>query len=318
MKQMRVVFLGTPDFALPSLKMLIEQGYEITGVFTQPDKPRGRGMKDAEPPVKELAVSFGLPVFQFKRIRDAEAQQALAQCKPDVMVTAAFGQILSAENLATPPLGCINVHASLLPKYRGAAPIQWAIINGETKTGITTMFTDIGLDTGDMILKREVDISPEETGGELFSRLAILGAEVLRDTLRLVEAGKAPREEQDEAQATKCTIIKKETGHINWSDPAERIRNLARACDPWPGAYSHYRGQILKVWKARKADPTSINAEPGTIITADPRKGLIAAAGDGAIEIIEMQSPGGKRMNAKDYLRGNPMQEGTCFEDIEE
>lgn len=312
---MRIVFLGTPDFAIPSLKMLVEQGYEITGVFTQPDKPKGRGMKDTEPPVKKLAASLGLPVFQFNRIREPQAQEALASCKPDVMVTAAFGQILSAENLATPPLGCINVHASLLPKYRGPAPIQWAIINGESKTGITTMFTDIGLDTGDMILRHETEIGPVETGGELFARLALMGAELLKDTLKLVETGRAPRQKQDESQATKCSMIKKETGKIIWDNTVEKTRNLVRACDPWPGAYSHYNGQIMKIWKVRAFELPLLNTSPGTIRITDPRKGLVIQAQDRAIEIVEIQAPGGKRMSAKDYLRGNNMPEGTRFEE---
>ncbi|MDP2891571.1 MAG: methionyl-tRNA formyltransferase [Bacillota bacterium] len=315
---MRVVFLGTPGFAVPSLEMLIKEGYAIAGVFTQPDRPKGRGMKDAPPPVKVLAAAYGLPVFQFLRIRDAEAQAALSSCKPDVMATVAFGQILSKENLDTAPLGCINVHASLLPRYRGPAPIQWAIINGEEKTGITTMFMDTGVDTGDIILQRETPIGPGETGGELYARLSVMGAEVLRETLRLIAKGSAPRVKQDERTATQCPMMDKSTGKIDWKAGRERIRDMVRACDPWPGAFAVYDSRILKIWKvAAAAGPEfdALAAKPGDILFASEKKGLIAMAGDGALEVLELQAAGGRRMNAREYLRGNPMAGVLRFEE---
>jgi methionyl-tRNA formyltransferase len=304
---MRVVFLGTPEFALPSLKMIAEQGCDICGVFTQPDRPRGRGMKESVSPVKAYALQTGLPLFQYRRMRDAEAQQALAGCKPDVMVTAAFGQILSKENLETAPLGCINVHASLLPGYRGPAPVQWAIINGEKKTGVTTMLTDVGVDTGDILLQRETMIGTEETGGELMARLAGIGAEVLRDTLELLEKGSLKRIKQDESKATHYPMLDKKTGEIDWNEGCEHIRNLARACDPWPGAHALICGRMLKIWKAAPSGTGPSTLKPGDIVSASPTHGFSIMACDGVLELLEIQAAGGKRMSARDYLRGNPM-----------
>ncbi len=302
---MRIAFLGTPDFALPSLNMLLAGGHEL-GVFTQPDKPVGRRSVLSAPPVKAATLAHGLPVWQFEKIRSAEGVKALRDFAPELMVTVAFGQLLSAENLAIPQHGCVNVHASLLPKYRGAAPIQWAVINGERVTGVTTMMTDVGLDTGDILLARETEIGPNETAGELFARLADIGAEVLRDTVRAIENGTLVREKQNEALATKCSIIKKEHGHIAFANGAKRAHDLVRGTDPWPGAYALVEGETLKIWKTRR---TSLPGEGkiGLCAVASPREGLFVDCGDELLEIMELQFPGAKRMDAKTALRGRAL-----------
>ena len=307
---MRIAFLGTPDFALPSLQMLVSEGYEVAAAFCQPDRPKGRSGKPAPPPVKTLAQKYNIPVFQPEKIKSPEGQAMLRSVAPDLMITAAFGQILSAENLAVPPLGCINVHGSLLPKYRGAAPVQWCVINGERTTGVTTMLTDVGLDTGDMLLQKSIEILPDETAGELFERIAILGAEVLKDTLQALSSGTLQRTKQNEAQATRCSMLKKEDGHVDFSKPAQRVHDLIRGTDPWPGAYAHLNGTTLKLWKSRL---TEGEGAPGEILCADPKRGLVVAAGGGAIEITELQAPGAKRMKAADYLRGKQLPVGGRF-----
>ncbi|MGI6151813.1 MAG: methionyl-tRNA formyltransferase [Christensenellales bacterium] len=307
---MRIAFLGTPDFALPSLKMLVDEGYDICAVFCQPDRPVGRSKKPVFPPVKAFAVERGIPVFQPEKIRLPKGQAMLRQVAPDLMITAAFGQILSAENLSVPPLGCINVHGSLLPKYRGAAPVQWAVINGERVTGVTTMFTDVGLDTGDMLLKREIEILPNETAGELFDRVAELGAQVLKDTLIALQNGTLTRIKQDESQATKCRMLKKEDGHVDFFLPAQRVHDLIRGVDPWPGAFAYFEGTPIKFWGSRV---TEGSGKPGEILVADGKNGLVVAAGEGAVRIGEIQAPGGKRMEACAYLRGKTLPVGGQF-----
>ena len=308
---MKIVFMGTPDFAVPSLRMLAEDGYNVVGVFTNPDRPAGRGKKDMPPPVKMAAQSLGLPVFQFKKIRSPEGIAALRALRSDLFVTAAFGQILSQEALAVPPLGCVNVHASLLPRYRGAAPIQWSIINGECVTGITTMYTDEGIDTGDMILQRETQIGEKETGGELFERLSHLGAETLRDTMRLIVQGRVPRTPQCHAEATRVPMIKKTIGDIDWTASPERVRNLVRALVPWPVAYTHLGGEPIKIYEVREA--AGFAGAPGFVLSADDTHGLVIAAGDGAVEVLILQAPGGKQMDARAFLRGHAIAEGmTC------
>ena len=309
--RMRIAFLGTPDFALPSLRMLLEEGYEVAGVFTQPDKPVGRSGKLKAPPVKVFAQERGIPVCQPARIRSEEGLAALRALQPDLMVTAAFGQILSAENLAVPRLGCINVHGSLLPKYRGAAPVQWSVINGETETGVTTMLTDVGLDTGDMLVKKTVAIGPDETAGELFERIALVGAETLRETLALLEAGKLQPVPQVEAEATHCPMLKKEHGHIDWKKSAGQVHNLVRGVNPWPGAFALFRGEPLKIWRTRPAEG---GGAPGEVLCSSPKQGLIAACGEGAVEVLELQAPGGKRMEARTYLRGKNIPEGEFLQ----
>ena len=302
---MRVVFLGTPEFGVPSLKALVEAEYEVVGVFTQPDKPKGRGNKMLPSPVKVCAQGYGVPVFQPVKIR-VDGVEDLRALAPDLCVTAAFGQILSQEVLDIPKIGTVNVHSSLLPKYRGSAPINWAIMEGETVTGVTTMMTDKGLDTGDILLKREVPILPGETAEELTARLAPIGAELLIETIRRIEAGDCPRTKQNEAEASYFPMLKKEMGDIDWTLPAEKIVNLVRGLTPWPGtSFLWGENETVKVWKAEVTENPGL--EPGKIIAANAKQGLIIAAGENAVRVLEMQAPGGKRMNPKDYLRGHPV-----------
>lgn len=297
---MRIAFLGTPEFALPSLEMLQKSGHTLA-VFTQPDRPVGRHATLTPPPTKAYALARGIPVFQFEKIRLPEGVAALRSFAPDLMVTAAFGQLLSAENLAIPKFGCINVHGSLLPKYRGAAPIQWAIINGETETGITTMMTDIGMDTGDILLADRLALEPDETAGELFERMALLGAETLRRTIAALEAGTLVRTPQDEAQATKCPMLKKEHGKLDFSLSTAAVHNRVRGTNPWPGAYALLDGEPLKIHKTRQSDLT-IGEESNGILKGNAKLGLFVRCADGWLELVELQATGGRRLNAKDYL----------------
>ena len=302
---MRIVFLGTPEFGVPSLKALVEAGYEVAAVFTQPDKPKGRGNKMQKSPVKICAEAYGIPVFQPVKIR-VDGVEPLKALAPDLCVTAAFGQILSQEILDIPRIGTVNVHSSLLPKYRGSAPINWAVMEGETVTGVTTMMTDKGLDTGDILMKKEVAILPGETAEELTVRLAPVGAELLIETIRAIEAGSCPRTPQNEAEASYFPMLKKEMGEIDWTLPAEKIVNLVRGLTPWPGtSFSWGENEAVKVWKAEKTE--NPGKAPGEIVFADARQGLVIAAGRDAVRVLELQAPGGKRMNAKDYLRGHPV-----------
>lgn len=303
---MKIAFLGTPDFALPSLKMLYERGDDIV-VFTQPDKPVGRKAIMTAPPVKKLALEYGLDVFQFDKIRSEEGLAALKDADPELMVTAAFGQILSKENLSVPRYGCINVHGSLLPKYRGAAPIQWAVINGEEKTGVTTMLTDIGLDTGDILLERETEIGKDETAGELFDRLAEMGAELLKETIEKLERNELEPKKQNDAEATKCSMIKKEHGHIDFSKSEKAIHDLVRGMNPWPCAYAMLEGEAVKIWRTRRIPTKKTGSKAGSILCADKQNGLIVKCGDGDIEILELQFPGLKRMSAQAAMLGHEL-----------
>ena len=303
---MKIAFLGTPDFAPPSLKMLYERGDDIV-VFTQPDKPVGRKAIMTAPPVKKLALEYGLDVFQFDKIRSEEGLAALKDADPELMVTAAFGQILSKENLSVPRYGCINVHGSLLPKYRGAAPIQWAVINGEEKTGVTTMLTDIGLDTGDILLERETEIGKDETAGELFDRLAEMGAELLKETIEKLERNELEPKKQNDAEATKCSMIKKEHGHIDFSKSEKAIHDLVRGMNPWPCAYAMLEGKAVKIWRTRRIPTKKTGSKAGSILCADKQNGLIVKCGDGDIEILELQFPGSKRMSAQAAMLGHEL-----------
>ena len=303
---MRIAFLGTPEFALPSLEMLRTSGHTLA-VFTQPDRPVGRHATLTPPPTKAYALAHDIPVLQFEKIRLPEGVAALKDFAPDLIVTAAFGQLLSAENLAIPRLGCINVHGSLLPKYRGAAPIQWAIIDGETETGITTMMTAIGMDTGDILLVDQIAIDPDETAGELFERMAVLGAETLRRTLLALEAGTLVRIPQDESQATKCPMLKKEHGKLDFSQSAASVHNRVRGTNPWPGAYALLGDEVLKIHKTQKTDH-AIGEEPLGILKGSAKSGLFVRCSDGWLEIVELQATGGKRMRAKDYLLGRSLE----------
>lgn len=310
---MRIVFMGTPDFAVPSLTALVEAGYEVIAAFTQPDKPKGRGNKVVPPPVKVYAESKGIPVYQPVKIRK-ESVELLRGMKPDLYVTAAFGQILSQELLDIPQHGCINVHASLLPRHRGSAPINWAMVQGDAVTGVTTMMTERGIDTGDMLLKAETPISPDETAGELTGRLSQIGAALLIDTLKALEAGTLIREKQDEAQMTYDPMLDKAMGVIDWSKAAAAVAHQVMGLNPWPGASTAWQGGRLKLHRAKV---TEGSGQPGEILVADPRQGLVIACGSGAVQVLEMQAPGGKPMNPKDYLRGHPMEVGTVLKEEE-
>ena len=307
---MRVVFMGTPEFAVPSLKALLDAGYGVVGVFTQPDRPVGRGHKLAACPVKKLAVERGVPVYQFERLRNEEGLACLRALAPDIVVTAAFGQILSQALLDVPKMGTVNVHASLLPAYRGAAPINWCILNGETKTGVTTMLTDAGVDTGAMLLRRETDIGETETAAELSVRLSHLGAELLIETLKGYIAGEIAPTPQDERLASRQPMLKKEMGLIDWTRSAKEIACQARGLDPWPSAYTDYLGGTLKIYRAC---PVEGEGDPGTVLRSSAKEGLFVACGEGALEVLEMQAPGGKRMNARAYLAGKKIEPGTKF-----
>ena len=303
--------MGTPDFAVPSLRALMDNGYDVVGVFCQPDRPKGRGHKLATCPVKELAQQ-SIPVYQPERIKRPEGVEMLKALKPDLCVTAAFGQLLSQEILDIPTLGTINVHSSLLPKHRGSAPINWSIIMGDQVTGVTTMFTDKGMDTGDILLMRETPIGEKETAGELSDRLAVMGAQLLIETIRELENGTLKRVPQDHDAATYEPKMDKELGRIDWTKSAQQIDWLVRGVTPWPGAYTTLGEQTIKVFElAVKAGGAS--GKPGEIVAADAKNGLIVSCGDHDVELLQIQMPGAKRMNAKDYLRGHTMDTGVCL-----
>ena len=304
--------MGTPEFAVPSLEALIGAGYEVVAAVTQPDRPVGRKKTLTPPPVKVCAQAHGVPVLQFERIRRKEGREALTALQPDLFVTAAFGQILSRAVLDIPRLGTINVHASLLPQYRGSAPINWCILSGENKAGVTTMMTNEGIDTGDMLLRDEVEIGENETAEELTERLSRLGAQTLLRTLRALEDGTLVRTPQNEAEASYQPMLTREMGEMDWSRSAQQLHDQVRGLYPWPGAYTTMDGGVLKVWVSRVSDMQA-DAAPGTVVKADAKEGLFVACGTGVLQIVEMQAPGSKRMNARDYLRGKPMQTGAVL-----
>ena len=302
---MRIVFMGTPEFAVPSLKAVIGfPGAEVVGVFTQPDRPKGRGNKLTPSPVKVTALENGIPVFQPERIRK-DGVEDLRALRPDLCVTAAFGQILSKEVLDIPPMGNINVHASLLPKHRGSAPIAWAIMQGDRKAGVTTMMMDEGIDTGDMLLRAETDIGESETCGELTERLSELGAELLIQTVKELESGTLKRMPQNEAEMTYDPMLNKEMGITDFSGTAEEIRGLINGLNPWPCVSIPCGEGRIKLLRAVMAEGSGT---PGSILRADPKEGLIIACGTGAVRILELQAPGGKRMRPEDYLRGHTIE----------
>lgn len=304
--------MGTPEFAVPSLEALIGAGYEVVAAVTQPDRPVGRKKTLTPPPVKVCAQAHGVPVLQFERIRRKEGREALTALQPDLFVTAAFGQILSKAVLDIPRLGTINVHASLLPQYRGSAPINWCIVSGEKKAGVTTMMTNEGIDTGDMLLRDEVEIGENETAEELTERLSRLGAQTLLRTLRALEDGTLVRTPQNEAEASYQPMLTREMGEMDWSRSAQQLHDQVRGLYPWPGAYTTMDGGVLKVWVSRVSDMKT-DAAPGAVVKADAKEGLFVACGTGVLQIVELQAPGSKRMNARDYLRGKPMQTGTVL-----
>jgi len=311
--RMKVIFMGTPDFAVGTLKSLIASEHEVTAVVTQPDKPKGRGKAMQFPPVKEVAMEAGIPVLQPKRVREPETVEALRNIEADVIVVVAFGQIIPKEILAMKTYGCINVHASLLPKYRGAAPIQWAVIDGEKESGVTTMQMDEGLDTGDMLLKAVVPLEKAETGGSLFDKLSCTGAELLLETLAGLEKGTLAPEKQGESPTAYAKMLKKEMGRIDWTKGAEEIERLVRGLNPWPSAYSHLNGKTLKIWRAEVEERDS-EKEPGTVVGV-AKDGFGVQTGKGILKIRELQLEGKKRMDAGAFLRGYQMEEGMklCY-----
>ena len=310
-QDLRTVFMGTPDFALQTLQGLIDAGCNLVGVYTQPDRPKGRGKQLAAPPIKELALQHGIPVFQPQKLRQPEAVAELEALAPDLIVVVAYGQILPKSVLDIPTYGCINVHASLLPRYRGAAPINKVIIDGETETGITTMYMDVGLDTGDMLVKNTLPIGVEETAGELHDRLAVLGRETMEETLRQLCAGTLQREVQDDTQSTYAPMMKKEDGRIDWGRSAIEVHNQVRGLDPWPGAYTSLKGELLKL--AGTSPDASGEASPGTVIATD-EDGVRIACGSGSLLVRELQLAGRKRLGAADFLCGCALEPGMVLE----
>ena len=316
---MRVVFMGTPEFSVPVLTALAEAGHTVAAAVTQPDKPKGRSKELQASPVKQKALELGIPVLQPVKVREPEFVEQLKALGPEVMVVVAFGQILTREVLEIPPKGCINVHASLLPMYRGAAPIQQVILDGQTETGVTTMFMDEGLDTGDMLLKAVVPISPEDTGGSLQEKLSAAGAPLLIETLRQLEAGTLKRTPQT-GETCYVGMLKKSMGRIRWERPAAELERLVRGMDPWPSAYTTRNGKTLKIWSARVETPESAAAQeeiasqaPGQILGAG-KDGIRVQTGDGVLVIRELQPEGKKRMAADAYLRGYPVKPGDRLE----
>ena len=305
---MRIVFMGTPDFAVPCLERLLADGHQVAGVFTQPDKPKGRGHHLQPPPVKELALARGLPVYQPATLRDGQALETLRALAPQLAVVVAYGKILPPALLAVPPLGCINVHGSLLPRWRGAAPIQWSVLSGDQQAGVTTMYLAEGMDTGDMILRRSTPVGPQETSGQLYERLAELGAQLLGETVELIAQGKAPRTPQQEEEATYAPMLTKELAAIDFMKPAAQVHNLVRGMNPWPVAHTLLEGQPLKVYAARLSEGSGA---PGQVLESRGR--LVVACGQGAVELLELQAQGKKRMPAADYLRGHPVAPGTVL-----
>ncbi len=301
---MRVVFMGTPDFAAASLQMLIEENYEIAGVFTQPDKPKGRGMELSFSPVKELALKAGLPVFQPDKMRDGTALDILRELKPEILVVVAYGRILPDEMLSLPKYGAVNVHGSLLPKYRGAAPIQWAVLNGDRTTGVTTMYLAHDMDAGDIIFREETEIGEYETSGELFDRLRIMGARLLIRTLRAIEDGTAPRIPQDHSCASYVRMLDKSFSPIDWNRSPRQIVKQIYGLQPWPVATMDLAGSTVRVFGAEYCD-LATDKSPGSIVEAGDGGIVVACADGNTLRVTQLQAPGKKRMKAADFLRGH-------------
>ncbi len=311
---MRLVFLGTPRFAVPSLEKLVEAGHDVRAVLTQPDRPKGRGQQTALSPVKEAALRLGLAIHQPERVRRPESVALLAGFHADVMVVVGYGQIIPQTIIDLPRHGIINVHASLLPKYRGAAPLQWAVANGETRTGVTTMRIDAGLDTGDMLLKAETEIGPEETAIELGERLAVTGANLLLETLEKIEAGTLVAEKQNDAEATSARILKKEDGLVDWHLPAARIYNRFRGLLPWPGTYTTFRGQLLHFWNVKPAIDIEMGI-PGSVQVRN-RKVLVSCGNNSALELLEVQLEGRKIIPAGAFCNGQHLMDSEMLGEI--
>lgn len=308
---MKVIFMGTPDFAVETLEAVIKAGHEVALVVTQPDKPKGRGNAMQASPVKECALAHGIEVYQPKKIREQECVDYLAGFDADIFVVAAFGQILSQTLLDMPKYGCINVHASLLPKYRGAAPIQWAVINGEQTTGVTIQQMDIGIDTGDIIAQEELTLAADETGGSLFDKLAAVGASLCVKAMEQIASGTATRTPQDESAATHTSMIRKDFGHIDWNKSAKEIERLIRGLNPWPSAYTHLDGNTLKIWKATVRGSES-GEKPGCIVDVT-KDAILVQTGEGVLQLDEIQLEGKKRMACDAFLRGYHIEKGGYF-----
>lgn len=311
---MNIVFMGTPEFAVPSLKKLVEFGHNVMLAITQPDKPKGRGKKLSFPPVKEFAIKHGIEVYQPLKLKNnEEVFEKIRRLNPELIVVAAYGKILPEEILKIPKFGCINVHASLLPKYRGAAPINWAVINGEKETGITIMYMEKGLDTGDILLQKSIPILEEDNAETIHDKLAILGGDVLIDAINMMCNGTLMSVKQDDSKATYAPMLEKSMGLINWEKDAIEIRNLIRGLRPWPGAYTYYNGSMLKIWSADVYHCFG-DEKPGTIIESDDT--LIIKCGKEALKVIEIQGEGTRKMNVEDYLRGHLIKKGDQLEGI--
>ena len=322
---MRIVFMGTPDFSVPALKALVEAGHQVIAVVTQPDKPKGRGKEVQMTPVKIQAMEYGIPVYQPAKVREASFVEVLKGLEADVYVVIAFGQILPKAVLELPKYGCINIHASLLPKYRGAAPIQWCVIDGEGETGITTMMMDVGLDTGDMLEKAVIPIEEKETGGSLHDKLSMAGGELVLSTLKKLEEGTLVRTPQTDEGTCYAKMLTKSLGDIDWNQGAVSIERLIRGLNPWPSAYTMWNGKTIKIWAAdviagrEAADflsesgvPAETGTAPGTVVCSDKR-GLVVCTGGGLLSIRELQMEGKKRMDTPAFLRGYPIPAGDVF-----
>jgi methionyl-tRNA formyltransferase len=310
---MRVVFMGTPDFSVPTLEHIVEAGHEVVGVVTQPDKPKGRGNEVIFSAVKVKAMELGIPVYQPVKVKEAGFLEELTRMQPDIIVVIAFGQILSKAVLDLPKYGCINVHASLLPKYRGSAPIQWTIIDGEKVTGVTTMFMDVGIDTGDMLKKVEVPIEDDETGQTLHDKLSVAGAKLLVETLVELQDGTAIRQKQDDSLSNYVSILTKSIGSIDFSKSAVEIERLIRGLNPWPSAYTSLNGKTLKIWSAKVMDMDA-DGENGQIIDVT-KDAILVKTGNGILALKEIQLEGKKRMTVDAFLRGFSIEKGIVLAD---
>lgn len=307
---MDIVFMGTPEFAVPCLERLISDGHNVKGVFTQPDKPKGRGHKMQFPPVKECAVDAGIPVYQPLKMKDGEAISILKNLNPELIIVVAYGKILPKEILDYPKYGCINMHASILPRYRGAAPIQWSVLNGEKISGVTAMQMDVGLDTGDMLLTKTVEIDENETAGELHDKLSVLGADVMSETINLLLKGELKPEKQNDSDSNYAPMLSKDLCPIDWNESAQKVHNKVRGLSPWPVATAKLGEKTIKIHKT--AVSGRCNATPGEVVVSD--KKLVVACGEStSVEIVVLQTEGKKAMNASDFLRGNPIEKGIIL-----
>ncbi len=308
---MNILFMGTPDFALEAIKVLDESKHNVLGAVTQPDKPKGRGHKMVAPPVKEYALEHDIPVYQPNTLKNGELKEVLDELKPDIIVVAAYGKILPNYVIDYPKYGCINIHASLLPKYRGAAPIQYSVLNGDKKTGVTIMQMDYGLDTGDMIMVKETEIGEYETSGELFDRLAVLGGEALIEVLDVIEQGRAERVKQGD-DFTYASMISKDMAKIDWNKSVNEISNLVRGMNPWPLAFTSYKGEVMKIIEARITDNNS-DGQNGEVLGYQKGTGLLVKCGEGVLTVTKVQFTGGKKLPIDDYLRGHEIETGTIL-----